>query len=57
VPKPKAVDRQFGGTSLPSAPTMMVKAQPDRPNPISTPADNVNAAAVVACAMITRPSA
>ncbi len=47
VPKPNAVERHSGGTSLPSAPTTMVKAQPDRPKPIRTPADKVSISGVV----------
>ena len=48
MPKPKAVERHSGGTNLPNAPTTMVKAQPDSPKPISTPADKVSAVGVVA---------
>ena len=39
VPAPNANERQLSGTSLPSAPMIAGMAQPDRPKPISTPAE------------------
>ena len=46
VPYPNAAERHSGGTSLPNAPTTIVKAQPDRPKPIRTPAVSVTIAGV-----------
>ena len=52
MPKPKAVERHSGVTSLPKAPTTMVKAQPDSPKPTRTPADSVSIDGVVAEAIM-----
>ena len=45
VPAPKASERHCAGTSLPKAASTMVKEQPARPKPISTPAESCSAPA------------
>ena len=47
VPAPKAIERQLSGTSLPSAPTTIGNEQPERPKPISTPAERSSVSVVV----------
>ncbi len=39
MPKPKAVERHSRGNSLPNAASSTMNEQPDRPKPISTPAE------------------
>jgi hypothetical protein len=57
VPAPKAIERQLSGTSLPSAPTTSWNEQPERPKPISTPAESVSMLGVVEYAISSSPAA
>src|SRR5215203_5276521 len=57
VPAPNANDRQFSGTSLPSAPTTIGNEQPAKPKPMITPAERSSISVDCAVAIPTSPSA
>jgi len=57
VPRPKAVERHSAGNIFPKAASTIGKVVPERPKPISTPAERSSIAALVECAIKTRPRA
>src|SRR3954452_15118864 len=46
VPTPSAMPRHCGGINLPNADSTRLNEQPDRPNPISTPAPKSSSSGV-----------
>ena len=57
MPKPKASERHCGGSSFANAARMTMNEVPERPNPISAPADTSSIGALVACDISARPAA
>src|SRR5215471_13727594 len=57
VPKPKPIERHSGGSSLPNVATIIMNEVPDRPKPISAPAEMSSTGALAACDISPSPRA